>query len=186
MHAVHYLSYFRVGTIDRDTVLVLASVAYFRNAWKNQFTDTKNASFCLTPSKHIDVEMMHQSGLFRYYQDDRYKFSAVELPYKVYNFCFLLFFLQKKGQLFNINTSYASRIISVTPSTIQRLLLLWTTRQVVSICWSYCRTGRTGWTIWKTRFWRTPKTLLTCRATWPSTKSRWMCRSLSSNPTSAS
>lgn len=81
---------FEPGTIDMNTVLILASAVHFRNAWKNQFTDTKNASFCLTPSKHIDVEMMHKAGLFRYYKDDRYKFSAVELPYKAGGFDMLI------------------------------------------------------------------------------------------------
>ncbi|KAL4149574.1 hypothetical protein QTP88_003500 [Uroleucon formosanum] len=97
---------FEPGAIDRDTVLVLASVAYFRNAWKNQFTDTKNASFCLTSSKHIDVEMMHQRGLFRYYQDDRYKFSAVELPYKAGGFDMLIILPDRADGLNDLENAF--------------------------------------------------------------------------------
>lgn len=97
---------FEPGAIDKDTVLVLASVAYFRNAWKNQFTDTKNASFCLTPSKHIDVEMMHQRGLFRYHQDDRYKFSAVELPYKAGGFDMLVILPDKADGLNGLENAF--------------------------------------------------------------------------------
>ena len=72
-----------LGEISKDTVLVLASAVHFQNAWKVPFTETKNASFCLTATNHIDIKMMHQKGHFKYYKDDYYKFSAVEIPYKV-------------------------------------------------------------------------------------------------------
>lgn len=73
---------FKPGEISKDTVLVLASAVHFQNAWKVPFTETKNASFCLTATNHIDIKMMHQKGHFKYYKDDYYKFSAVEIPYK--------------------------------------------------------------------------------------------------------
>ncbi|XP_015380529.1 PREDICTED: serpin B3-like [Diuraphis noxia] len=97
---------FETGTIDRDTVLVLASAVYFRNAWKNQFTDTMNASFCLTPSKHIDVEMMRQRGHFRYYKDDSYNFSAIELPYKGGGFEMLVILPDKADGLKDLENEF--------------------------------------------------------------------------------
>lgn len=71
------------GDINKDTVLALASAVHFQNSWKSPFTETKNASFCLTPKNHIDIKMLHQTGHFKYYKDDHFKFSAVEIPYKV-------------------------------------------------------------------------------------------------------
>lgn len=71
------------GDIKKDTVLVLASAVHFQNLWKKQFTETKNASFCLTATNHIDIKMMHQTGHFKYHKDDKLKFAAVEIPYKV-------------------------------------------------------------------------------------------------------
>lgn len=97
---------FEPGTIDRDTVLVLASAVHFRNEWKNRFTDTKNASFCLTPSKHIDVVMMQRRGLLRYYKDDGYKFSAVELPYKAGGFDMLVILPDRVDGLEELENSF--------------------------------------------------------------------------------
>lgn len=74
---------FKPGDINKDTVLALVSAVHFQNSWKSPFTATKNSSFCLTPTKHIDIKMLHQTGHFKYYKDEHYKFSAVEIPYKV-------------------------------------------------------------------------------------------------------
>ncbi|XP_015380516.1 PREDICTED: leukocyte elastase inhibitor-like [Diuraphis noxia] len=67
---------FKSGDINKDTALVLASAVHFQNLWKSPFTNTKNASFCLTATKHINIKMLHQTGHFKYFKDDRYKFSA--------------------------------------------------------------------------------------------------------------
>lgn len=82
MHIV-YNNNIPLGDIDKDTVLVLASAVHFQNVWKQQFTETKKSSFCLSATKHIDITMMHQTGHFNYYKDNHNKFSAVEIPYKV-------------------------------------------------------------------------------------------------------
>ncbi|CAH1713878.1 unnamed protein product [Aphis gossypii] len=81
---------FKPGDIDKDTVLVLASAVHFQNVWKQQFTETKKSSFCLSATKHIDITMMHQTGHFNYYKDNHNKFSAVEIPYKVGGFEMLI------------------------------------------------------------------------------------------------
>jgi serpin B len=73
---------FKPGDINKDTVLVLASAVHFQNLWKKPFTETKNASFCLTATNHIDIKMLHQTGHFKYYKDNHFKFAAVEIPYK--------------------------------------------------------------------------------------------------------
>lgn len=75
--------YVIIGTIDRNTLLVLVSAVHFQNVWKNQFTDTKQASFYLTPTNYIDVQMMHKTDIFLYFKDDINKFSAIEIPYQV-------------------------------------------------------------------------------------------------------
>ncbi|KAF0774196.1 thyroxine-binding globulin-like [Aphis craccivora] len=97
---------FEPDTIDRKTVLVLASAVYFQNAWKKKFTSTKNASFCLTPTKHIDVEMMHQIGHFRYHKDENYKFSAVELPYKAGGFEMLIILPDRSDGLNDLENAF--------------------------------------------------------------------------------
>lgn len=101
-----------LGDIDKDTVLVLASAVHFQNVWKQQFTETKKSSFCLSATKHIDITMMHQTGHFNYYKDNHNKFSAVEIPYKVQyrsylDFTFKIFalsiflkFLNRQFQIF--------------------------------------------------------------------------------------
>lgn len=97
---------FEPDTIDRKTVLVLASAVYFQNAWKKKFTSTKNASFCLTPTKHIDVEMMHQIGHFRYHKDENYEFSAVELPYKAGGFEMLIILPDRADGLNDLENAF--------------------------------------------------------------------------------
>lgn len=72
-----------VGSIDGNTMLILISAVYFQNSWKNEFKETKTASFCLTPTNYIDIQMMHQTGFFYYFKDNKNHFSAVEIPYKV-------------------------------------------------------------------------------------------------------
>jgi len=74
---------FNPGDINKDTLLVLASAVHFKNVWKQPFTETKKASFCLSATNHIDIQMLHQTGHFKYYKDNHNKFSAVEIPYKV-------------------------------------------------------------------------------------------------------
>lgn len=72
-----------VGTIKQDSTLVLVSAVHFQNKWKNEFTNTKNAMFCVSAEEHIEVQMLHQTNLFKYYKDPVNKFAALELPYKV-------------------------------------------------------------------------------------------------------
>jgi serine protease inhibitor len=51
-----------LGDISKDTLLVLASAVHFKNVWKQPFTETKKASFCLSATNHIDIQMLHQTG----------------------------------------------------------------------------------------------------------------------------
>lgn len=75
--------YLFLGSIAESTAMVLASAVHFQNTWKRPFAETKTAMFCLSAKQHIPIRMMHQTGYFNYYKDERNKFAALELPYDV-------------------------------------------------------------------------------------------------------
>lgn len=66
-------------------MLILTSIVQFKNDWEKEFVESKMERFCLSATKHIQVNMMHQTDYFPYYKDEKNKFAAVELPYNVLN-----------------------------------------------------------------------------------------------------
>jgi serpin B len=68
--------------ISPDTLLVLTNAIYFKSLWESPFRkeDTRSEPFHLSPSVHTPVDMMSQSGRFRYL--DGGSFEALELPYR--------------------------------------------------------------------------------------------------------
>lgn len=67
--------------IDPHTVLFLINAIYFKGAWTVPF-DTKRTTrrpFTLAGGAHKSVQMMAQSGRYRYYDDGT--FQAIRLPY---------------------------------------------------------------------------------------------------------
>lgn len=120
-----------VGTIKQGSALVLASAVHFQNKWKKEFTQTKSAMFCLSAKEHIEIQMMHQTGHFKYFKDDINKFAALELPYQVYK----LYELITVGYVLLIARRARARTH--------------THSEAVSRCWSYCPTKWTRLRIWR-------------------------------------
>lgn len=74
-------NFFSSGILDQETQLVLVNALYFRGKWSSKFShsQTKNHSFHLSQDASIMVPTMHQTGTFRYGEDD--EIQILELPY---------------------------------------------------------------------------------------------------------
>ena len=73
-----------VNELDADTVLVLVNAIYFKGDWLHKFntTNTKEEDFHVSPSKAVNVEMMHtKSEKFNVGSNDELHCQAIELPY---------------------------------------------------------------------------------------------------------
>ena len=69
------------GTLDPATLLVLTNAIYFKGTWQSQFdaAATADAPFTISPSRQVQVPMMHQKGNFRIGGGDGVQ--VLELPY---------------------------------------------------------------------------------------------------------
>lgn len=69
------------GVLTPDTRLVLTNAIYFKGLWASQFSrnDTRQGSFTTFTGKSIPVDMMDQTGDFRYIEQSGVK--VLELPY---------------------------------------------------------------------------------------------------------
>ncbi len=69
------------GSVDDMTRLVLANAIYFKGAWAKPFEkgETSTQPFHLTPTRQVDVPLMHHFDDVRYVENS--SFQAVELPY---------------------------------------------------------------------------------------------------------
>jgi serpin B len=69
------------GTINAQTRLVLANAIYFHGSWVNAFDPnaTNTGSFAVTPSKTVQVSLMHQTSNFLY--GDKNGVQTLEMPY---------------------------------------------------------------------------------------------------------
>lgn len=67
--------------IPDDMVMYLMNALYFKGDWLNQFEtdDTRKADFVLETGETVDVDMMHQKGLFATHISD--EVHLIELPY---------------------------------------------------------------------------------------------------------
>ena len=74
-------NYFSSGILDEETQLVLVNAMYFKGKWISKFSpnQTKNIPFYLSKDASIAVPIMHQTGTFRYGEDDGDQ--ILELPY---------------------------------------------------------------------------------------------------------
>jgi serpin B len=72
------------GDLTPDARLVLTNAIYFKGDWLDAFegNDTHDQPFHLTPAKNVAVPMMHQTGAFRYFADEKKSFQLLEMPYK--------------------------------------------------------------------------------------------------------
>ena len=72
-----------VEEIDPQSILFLVNAVYFKGRWSAQFdgAKTQQAVFTTADARQIQHPMMHQSGMYHYYEGDG--FQAVALPYGV-------------------------------------------------------------------------------------------------------
>lgn len=73
---------FDPGSLEPDTRLVITNAIYFNGSWSIPFDekDTRQDEFIVSPEKTVQVQMMHQTAYFDYYQDKQ--LQLVELPYR--------------------------------------------------------------------------------------------------------
>jgi serpin B len=69
------------GILDSATQLVLTNAIYFKGKWTKPFKkdSTRNEDFRITAEQKVPVSMMHQTGDFKYLEEQ--EFQALELPY---------------------------------------------------------------------------------------------------------
>jgi serpin B len=73
--------FFSSGILDQETQLVLVNAMYFRGKWSSKFShsQSKNSPFHISQDASIMVPTMHQTGAFRYGEDDENQ--ILEIPY---------------------------------------------------------------------------------------------------------
>lgn len=71
------------GTLSSDARLVLTNAIYFLGQWAHQFEvkGTTKASFTNLDNQKVTVDMMHQTGYFKYVNIAAQGLEALELPY---------------------------------------------------------------------------------------------------------
>ncbi|CAH1775685.1 unnamed protein product, partial [Owenia fusiformis] len=71
------------GDVTALTVLFLVNAIYFKGDWLNKFNPdlTEPATFHVSPSNQIQVEMMYNQSTYRYYEDNTLNAQLLELPY---------------------------------------------------------------------------------------------------------
>jgi serpin B len=69
-------------SVDARTVLILTNAIYFKALWVSPFAayQTKPDDFQVSVSEKVRVDMMHQTGSFKYAEDDQAQ--LLELPYQ--------------------------------------------------------------------------------------------------------
>jgi len=91
--------------IDGQTVLILTNAIYFKALWASPFSKERTArdEFHASPRDLVHVEMMKQSGRFRYW--DEGSMQALELPYKGNTLAMLILLPKAKDGLGQLETS---------------------------------------------------------------------------------
>ncbi len=87
---------------DRNTRLILVNAIYFKGKWQDAFkkNDTKPMSFYLNANETKNVDMMHQTGNFKYSTDDLC--HILELPYKGGDLSMVIILPREKDGLINL------------------------------------------------------------------------------------
>ncbi len=95
------------GILSQLTRMVLTNAIYFKAGWQHPFdaSKTEKAPFYSDNGKEISSDFMHQTGSFRYFEDEKYQ--AVELPYDNGNYAMLIVLPVKNNmkELFSKNIS---------------------------------------------------------------------------------
>jgi serpin B len=78
------------GVITRETTCTIVNALYFKAAWIEAFKKelTKDEKFWLTPSREINVPMMHHNDRMGYFENSEW--VGVHLPYKAYDYTFVV------------------------------------------------------------------------------------------------
>jgi len=67
--------------LDPDAAAVLLNAVYFKAPWRDPFDSklTRAASFAISPSQRVQVQMMHRDGLYSMVTEPG--FAAIRIPY---------------------------------------------------------------------------------------------------------
>jgi serpin B len=98
--------------IDPHTVLILTNAIYFKALWASPFSKEKTSpdDFHSSPRDLARVDMMKQSGRFRYF--DEGSLQALELPYKGNTLAILILLPRAKDGLGQLESSLTSAKIA--------------------------------------------------------------------------
>jgi serpin B len=115
------------GVIKSDTQMVLTNAIYFFGNWQSQFEEkrTSKSAFNVSPSKKIDVQMMHKTESFGYKRVKDLKVLA--LPYKGNELSMVIFLPDKVDGIKDLEKSLTYKNIEQWTSGLD------TSRVVVSL-----------------------------------------------------
>ena len=99
---------FARGSINPQTLLVLANAIYFKGLWEEEFEPAGRMPFYLLDGSTVEVEMMQKEGRFGYTAGEGYE--AVEIPYKGGELSFVLI-LPEKGTFQTYEERFTSQIL---------------------------------------------------------------------------
>ncbi|XP_069586869.1 serpin B3-like [Ranitomeya imitator] len=72
------------GSLDESSVAALVNAIYFKGKWANKFSpaNTKEGTFHVNKNEKKTIQMMSQSGKFKYLALPEFKSKALMLPYE--------------------------------------------------------------------------------------------------------
>ncbi|XP_077125882.1 serpin B3-like [Ranitomeya variabilis] len=72
------------GSLNESSVVALVNAIYFKGKWANKFnpTNTKEGTFHVNKNEKKTIQMMSQSGKFKYLALPEFKSKALMLPYE--------------------------------------------------------------------------------------------------------
>jgi len=111
---------FPQGSINPQTLLVLANAIYFKGLWEEEFEPAGRMPFYLLDGSTVEVEMMRKEGRFGYTAGEGYE--AVEIPYKGGELSFVLI-LPEKGTFQTFEERFTSQILQGVLEGLRELTL---------------------------------------------------------------
>jgi len=111
---------FAQGSINPQTLLVLANAIYFKGLWEEEFEPAGRMPFYLLNGSTVEVEMMRKEGRFGYTAGEGYE--AVEVPYKGGELSFVLI-LPDEGTFQTFEERFTSHVLQSVLEGLRELTL---------------------------------------------------------------
>ena len=119
------LDFLQSGHLDRDTQMILASVACFRSQWYRQFDPkkTKRMVYTLPMREKIEVEMMHQIGIFKVGHVHKVDSDVIDIPLANGNLRMVVFLPQHYEGLDKVESKISRSLLDAAYESLQEELV---------------------------------------------------------------